>query len=81
MCIDSEPLFAETALIFGNSLELRTLCVIEHRAAPERGQCDTNHNYKRQVAFHAREKRRISMRQFLRQVPALLRFISCLRIR
>ena len=64
-------------LYFGNSLELRTLCVIEHRSAPERGQCDTDHNYKRQVAFHEREKRRISMRQILRQVPALLRFISC----
>ena len=51
--------------------------MIEHRAAPERGQCDTNHNYKRQVAFHVREKRRISMRQILRQVPALLRFILC----
>ena len=35
------------------------LCAIEHRAAPKCGQCDTNHNYKRQVAFHAREKRRI----------------------
>jgi hypothetical protein len=41
-------------LALGNVLNLRTLCAIEHRAAPKRDQCDTNHNYKRQVAFHAR---------------------------
>jgi len=46
-------------LAFGNALKLRTLCAIEHRAAPKRDQCDTNYNYKRQVTFHARDKRRI----------------------
>jgi hypothetical protein len=35
------------------------LCVIEHRAASKRDQCDTNDDYKRQVAFHAQQKRRI----------------------
>ena len=47
------------SFIFGNSLELRTLCTIEHRAAPKRDQCDTNHDYKRQVAFHVQDERRI----------------------
>jgi hypothetical protein len=40
------------SLVLGNSLELLMLCTIEHRAAPKGGQCDTNHNYKRQIAFH-----------------------------
>jgi hypothetical protein len=67
----------EDTLARGNVLNLWTLCAIEHRAAPKRDQCDTNDDYKRQVAFHAQEKRRISTRQFLRQVPALLRFALC----
>ena len=47
------------SLVFGNSLKLRMLCTIEHRAAPKSDQCDTNDDYKRQVAFHAEQKRRI----------------------
>jgi hypothetical protein len=53
------------------------LDTIKHRAAPKSDQCDTNNNYKRQVTFHAQEKRRISTPQFLRQVPALLRLAFC----
>src|SRR5262249_11933860 len=64
-------------LTIGNILNLRTLCAIKHRATAKGGQCDDNDNYKRQVSFHAREKRRISARQFLRQVRAELRFAFC----
>src|SRR5262249_35843193 len=39
-------------LVFGNVFNLRTLCAIEHRATSKGDQCDTNHNYKRQIAFH-----------------------------
>src|SRR5262249_54678657 len=46
-------------LAFRDILDLRSLCPIEHCPAPKRGQSHPNHNYKRQVAFHAGDKRRI----------------------
>ena len=44
--------FCRDTLAFGNVLNLRTLCAIQHGAASKRDQCDHNHNYKRQIGFH-----------------------------
>src|SRR5436309_15298861 len=47
------------ALAFGDILELRPFCAIKNRAAAKRCDCDYQDNHKWQVAFHARDERRI----------------------
>jgi hypothetical protein len=49
----------QEALAFGDISEPRPFCAVENRAAPKRRHCDYHDNYKWQVAFHARDERRI----------------------
>jgi hypothetical protein len=55
--------------IFGDGEEMRQLCAIEGRSAPQCGDGDDRNNNERQIAFHKlAEAREVSAQQMSRQV-------------
>jgi hypothetical protein len=57
-------------LALRNSVDLRSLCAVEHRAGSERGQCDYGNNDKGQITLHKLRagERKVSAQRTNRQV-------------